>query len=140
LTVVAILLDTSAVLAAADRADLNHDAAVAWFGRADEPLLLGALTLGELDVLLQRELGAAASLAVVDAVVSGVLRLVSPTTEDLVRARDLLREAAEHRPRLADAVVVAMAERLGVRRVATFDRRPFAVFRPRHVRALDLEP
>jgi predicted nucleic acid-binding protein len=136
----AILLDTSAVLAAADRADLNHEAAVAWFRRADEPLLLGALTLGELDVLLQRELGAEASLAVVDAIVEGVIRLVSPSVEDLVRAVDLLREAAEHRPRLADAVLVAMAERLDVRRVVTFDRRPIAVFRPRHVRSLDLEP
>ena len=52
----------------------------------------------------------------------------------------LLREAAEHRPRLADALLVATAERLGVRRVAAFDRRPLAVFRPRHVRALDFEP
>jgi uncharacterized protein len=137
---VAILLDTSAVLAAADRADLNHDAAVAWFRRADEPLLLGALTLGELDVLLQRELGTNASLSVVEAIGSGVIRLVCPSVEDLGRAVDLLREAGEHRPRLADAVLVAMAERLGVRRVATFDRRPLAVFRPRHVRALDLEP
>jgi predicted nucleic acid-binding protein len=138
--VVAILLDTSAVLAAADRADLNHEAAVAWFRRADEPLLLGALTLGELDVLLQRELELVAALSVVEAITSGVIRLVSPTAEDLRRATDLLREAAEHRPRLADAVLVALAERLGVRRVATFDRRPIAVFRPRHVRALDLEP
>jgi predicted nucleic acid-binding protein len=137
---VAILLDTSAVLAAADRADLNHDAAVAWFRRADEPLLLGALTLGELDVLLQRELGPSASLSVIEAITSGVIRLVSPTPDDLRRAVDLLRVAAEHRPRLADAVLVAIAERLGVRRVATFDRRPIAVFRPRHVRALDLEP
>ncbi len=136
----AILLDTSAVLAAADRADLNHDAAVAWFRRADEPLLLSALTLGELDVLLQRELGQHASLAVVDSLVGGEIRLVAPTTADLSRAAGLLGEAAEHRPRLADAVLVAIAERLGVRRVATFDRRPIAVFRPRHVRALDLEP
>ncbi len=136
----AILLDTSAVLAAADRADLNHDAAVAWFRRADEPLLLSALTLGELDVLLQRELGQRASLAVVDSLVGGEIRLVAPTTADLSRAAGLLGEAAEHRPRLADAVLVALAERLGVRRVATFDRRPIAVFRPRHVRALDLEP
>ncbi len=52
----------------------------------------------------------------------------------------LLREAAEHRPRLADALLVATAERMGVRRVATFDRRPLAVFRPRHVRALEFEP
>ncbi len=136
----AILLDGSAVLAAADRADLNHDAAVAWFARASEPLLLGALTLGELDVLLQRELGPAATLAVLRSVIDSTVRLVSPTQADLVRAAALLIEAAEHGPRLADAVLVATAERLGVRRVATFDRRPIAIFRPRHVRALDLEP
>lgn len=136
----AILLDGSAVLAAADRADLNHDAAVSWFGRADEPLLLGVLTLGELDVLLQRELGPAATLAVLRSVADGAVRLVVPTDADLARAAEFLAEAAEHRPRLADAVLVATAERLGVRRVATFDRRPIAVFRPRHVRALDLEP
>ena len=39
----AVLLDPSAVLAAADAADLNHRAAVSWFERVDEPLLLGAL-------------------------------------------------------------------------------------------------
>ena len=136
----AILLDGSAVVAAADMADLNHSAAVAWFRRADEPLLLGALTLGEVDVVLQRELGAEASLSVVEATVSGAVRLVAPTELDLARAGELLREAAEHRPRLADAILVATAERLGIRRVATFDRRPIAIFRPRHVRSLDLEP
>jgi predicted nucleic acid-binding protein len=137
---VAILLDASAIVAAADTADLNHGAAVAWFRRADEPLLLGALTLGEVDVVLQRELGAEASLSVVEATVSGAVRLVAPTELDLARAGELLREAAEHRPRLADAILVASAERLGIRRVATFDRRPIAIFRPRHVRSLDLEP
>lgn len=136
----AILLDPSAVLAAADTADLHHEAAVAWFRRVDEPLLLGALGLAELDVLLQRELGAEASLAVVESVVQGSIRIVAPTEADLARAAELMREAAEHRPRLADALLVAQAERLGVRRVATFDRRPIAVLRPRHVRTLDLEP
>ncbi len=136
----AILLDGSAVLAAADRADLNHEAAVAWFARADEPLLLGALTLGELDILLQRELGPAATLAVLRTIADGAVRVVAPTHVDLARAAELLTEAAEHRPRLVDAVGVAIAERLGVRRFATFDRRPIAIFRPRHVRAFDLEP
>src|SRR6476469_3366681 len=135
-----ILLDSSAVIAAADRADLNHAAAVAWFGRADEPLLLGALNLAELDALLQRELGPSATQAVLQSLEDGTVRLVAPTEVDLRRAAELLAEAAEHRPRLVDAVLVATAERLGVRRVATFDRRPIAIFRPRHVRALDLEP
>ena len=136
----AILLDSSAIVAAADTADLNHAAAVAWFRRADEPLLLGAMTLGEIDVVLQRELGAEASLSVVEAIVGGAIRLIAPTDADLTRAGELLRAAPEHRPRLADAVLVANAERLVVRRVATFDRRPIAILRPRHVRALDLEP
>jgi predicted nucleic acid-binding protein len=137
---VAILLDPSVVLAAADSADLNHRAAVGWFGRVDEPLLLGALGLAELDVLLQRELGAAASLALVEALVAGSIRLVAPTPDDLARAAVLMGEAVEHRPRLADALLVATAERLGVRRVAAFDRRPLAIFRPRHVRGLEFEP
>lgn len=136
----AVLLDPSAVLAAADGSDLNHEAAVAWFGRVDEPLLLGALALGELDVLLRRELGAAASRALLESLVAGSIRLVAPTPDDLVRAQELMDEAAEHRPRLSDALLVATAERLGIRRVAAFDRRPLAVFRPRHLRSLDFEP
>jgi predicted nucleic acid-binding protein len=136
----AALLDTSAVVAAADTSDLNHAAAVTWFERLDEPLLLCALTLAEVDHLLQRELGPAATLAVLESLASGAVRLVAPTDADLLRAAALLGEAAEHRPRLAEALLVATAERLGVHRVATFDRRSIAVFRPRHVKALDLEP
>jgi predicted nucleic acid-binding protein len=115
---VAVLLDVSAIVAAADTADLNHAAAKAWFGRVDEPLLLEALT-------------------------SGAIRVVTPTEADLVHAAALLVEHAEHRPRLSDALLVAAAARLGVRRVATFDRRPLAVLSPRGPRGeglLDLEP
>lgn len=136
----AILLDASIVLAAADRADLNHAAAMAWFDRADEPLLLAALSLADLDTLLQRELGPDAVIAVVGAITGGAIRLVPPVDADLVRATELLGAATEHRPRLVDALMVAAAERMGVHRIATFDRRPIAVFRPRHVRAFDLEP
>jgi predicted nucleic acid-binding protein len=137
---VAVLLDSSAVLAAADQSDLNHRAALAWFGRVDEPMLIGALTLCEVDLLLQRELGLKATLSILEAVASGAIRVVAPTQADFARAAELLREATEYRPRLTDAVLVATAERLGVTRVAAFDRRPIAIFRPRHVRALDLEP
>jgi predicted nucleic acid-binding protein len=136
----AILLDGSAILAAADQSDLNHRAALAWFSRVDEPLMIGALTLGEVDLLLQRELGLRATLALLESIGSGAVRVVSPTQADLARAAELLRETSEYRPRLADAVLVATAERLGITRVAAFDRRPIAVFHPRHIRAFDLEP
>ncbi len=139
----AVLLDVSAIVAAADSADLNHAAARAWFATVDEPLLLGALTLGEADHVLQRELGQPATIALVEALTSGAIRLVPPTQDDLVRASALLAEHAEHRPRLSDALLVAAAGRLGVRRIATFDRRPLAVLVPRGPRGeslVDLEP
>lgn len=139
----AVLLDASAILAAADAADLNHAAARAWFERVDEPLLVGALTLAEVDHLLRRELGLPATLAVLESIASGAVRVVVPTHDDFARAAALLELAAEHRPSLADALLVAAAERLGVRRVATFDRRPLAVLGPRGSRGerlLDLEP
>jgi uncharacterized protein len=136
----AILLDGSTIVAAADRADLNHETAVAWFGRVDEPLLIGSAALGELDLLLQRELGLTATLAVIRSITDGAIRAVSPTDADLVRVAELLTETAEHQPRLIDATLVAVAERLRINRVATFDRRSIAIFRPRHVRAFDLEP
>lgn len=136
----AVLLDASAIVAAADIADLNHRAAIAWFDRVDEPLLVGALTLDEVDHLLQREIGLDATLAVVRTLVSGAVRVVQPTSGDFGRAAELLTAASDGRPRLADALLVAAAERLGVTRVAAFDRRPIAIFRPRHVRTLDFEP
>ena len=135
-----VLLDSSAILAAADQSDLNHRAALAWFGRVNEPLMIGALTLGEVDLLLQRELGLRATLALLESIQSGAVRVVAPTQADLTRAAELLRETMEYRPRLTDAVLVATAERLGITRVAAFDRRPIAIFQTRHVRALDLEP
>jgi len=136
----AVLLDSSAILAAADQSDLNHLAALAWFGRVNEPLMIGALTLGEVDLLLQRELGLRATLALLESIASGAVRVVAPTQADLARAAELLRETMEYRPRLTDAVLVATAERLGITRVAAFDRRPIAIFRTRHGHTLDLEP
>ena len=76
----------------------------------------GALSLAELDTLLQRELGADATPALVRSITSGAIRLVAPTEADLAGRCELLETAREHRPRLADAALVAIAERLGVRR------------------------
>jgi uncharacterized protein len=40
----------------------------------------------------------------------------------------------------ADASVVTVAERLGVARIATLDRRHFSVVRPQHLAAFTLLP
>lgn len=136
----AAFLDASLIVAAADTSDLNHAAAVSWLARVDEPLLVAALSLADADLLLQRGLGAGATLALVASVVSGSVRLVAPTEVDLARAAELMAATAEQRPRLVDAVLIATAERLGVRRIATFERRPLAVLRSPGGPRIDLEP
>ena len=135
----AAILDASFIVAAADTSDLNHASAVRWLAGVDEPLLVGALSLADADAVLQRGLGPDAILALLAAVADGALRIVSPTAEDLDRAASLIREAAVHRPRLVDATLMASAERLGVTRIATFERRPLAVLRGTD-RPLSLEP
>lgn len=136
----AVLLDASAICAAADMADLNHRAALAWFRAVDEPLLVAALSLADADHLLQRELGLTAALALVRTIGAGGIRVVPPIEADFARAVELMEGAADARPRLVDALLVAAAERLHVRRVASFDRRPIALLWPRRLGPLVLEP
>lgn len=136
----AALLDVSFLVAAADASDMNHDAARAWLRRVDEPLLVGAMSLAEADLVLQAAIGPRATLALLDSVARGQVRVVAPSDADLARAGELLGERAEHRPRLSDAVLVATADRLRVSRIATFDRRPLAVLRGPGQRGAALEP
>jgi predicted nucleic acid-binding protein len=135
-----VLLDTSIVLAAADTADLNHGRAAAWFHGVEEPLAVSVLTLGDVDRLLERALGRSAAETFLSAVESGAVALLTPTPADLVRAAELRRAASEGRPSLADALTVALAERTGAGRIATLDRRPFAVMRALARTAIVLEP
>jgi uncharacterized protein len=126
---VTALLDSSVVVAAADTADRNHAAAARWFEATGERLVMGAVTLAECEHVLQRSLGPAAADALLEAIVTGAIDLVAPTGSDLARARTLRRLAVDPRCSLADALTVAVAERIGAARVATFDRRPYSLLR-----------
>jgi predicted nucleic acid-binding protein len=137
---VTVLLDPSIVLAAADRADLNHLAAAAWFAGTAEPLALVAPALAECDHLLTRALGRQAADALLAAIESGAIDLLAPTRADVARARTLRTAAADARVSLSDAITVAMAERLSARRVASVDRHPYSVLRSVGMVAFDLEP
>ena len=49
------------------------------------------------------------------------------------------RADADHEV-FVDAAIVAIVERLGERKLATLDHRPFGTIRPRHVDTLELLP
>jgi len=53
---------------------------------------------------------------------------------------EISQQYADARLDLVDCCIMAIAERLNVTRVATFDRRDFSVFKPNHCDYLDLLP
>ena len=71
---------------------------------------------------------------------AGELELAELPPVDLVRMAELTEQYADLGLGGTDASVVAIAERLGIERVATFDRRHFGVVRPSHVTAFTLLP
>ncbi|WP_323379328.1 type II toxin-antitoxin system VapC family toxin [Streptomyces durbertensis] len=59
---------------------------------------------------------------------------------DLRRMSELVRQYADFPLGGCDASVVAVAERYGLKQIATLDRRHFTAIRPRHVVAFELLP
>jgi predicted nucleic acid-binding protein len=94
-------------------------------------LLLPAILLAEIDYLLAHRLGVDAVLDFLDSVVQGAFTLVSPSMEDMVRCREIIAQYRDLNVGMADAAVVATAERLQIQRVLTVDQRHFRAIRPR---------
>lgn len=120
--------------------DHHHARCVQWFDTAPRPLLLPSPILTEVCYLLARERGASVEAAFLRSVRDEVFRQVTITRGDLDRMAELVEKYADLPLGAADASVVAVAERLKIRKIATLNHRDFTVVRPRHVDALTLLP
>jgi predicted nucleic acid-binding protein len=135
-----ILVDTNVLVAAARTADTNHDAAARLLETLDEPLLVPPTVLAEVCYLLDEWGGPDVEVRFLRDFRPGGLQLAELTTADVVRMADLVERYADLRLGGTDASLVAIAERLRIDRIATFDRRHFTVVRPAHVVAFTLLP
>ncbi len=103
-------------------------------------MTIPAPVLTELDRLGRRRGKAAAAAAVLGSVLDGSALVYDLDHEDWLRVLELVDRYADLPLSLVDASLVAVAERLEQKAVATLDRRHFSVVRPRHVRAFTLLP
>jgi len=124
-----IVVDTSGLLAAADRGEVAHAAAAAVLREVPPPLLLSPFVLAELDYLVSRRLTPPAQDALLGDVVRGVYRLETFDLTDIEEARAVIRRYSDLRIGLADASVVVLARRHGVNDVLTLDERHFRALR-----------
>jgi predicted nucleic acid-binding protein len=105
-----------------------------------EDLVVPGAALVEIDYWLVKLGGARVWAEFVADIARGAYRVIHPDDADLARAAELERTYDDLRLGFVDASIVALCERLGQDRIATFDQRHFTVVRPRHCSRLSLLP
>lgn len=136
----ALILDTDPLYASLDRSDDDHDRCRSLIERTDEPLVIPAPVLVELDYLIHRSLHAGVLVAVLDDIERGAYEVANLAPLDYRRVKDLCDRYADSDIGFVDAAVLAVVERLDEPKLATLDHGHFGVLRPRHVDALRLLP
>lgn len=137
-TLIATVLDTGPLAAAFISEDNRHSEAAAFPSTLKGRRLIPSPVLTEICWLLERRSDVES--AFLEQVASGAFELVHLTSADLWRMSRLVAKYADLPLGGVDASVIAVAERLGVDRVATFDRRHFNIVRTENLQGLVLLP
>jgi predicted nucleic acid-binding protein len=120
-----LLLDTGIVYAYYDRSDRWHARARGLVQGEQRGLILPAPVIPEIDHLLGERLGPESRLTFYAALVEGYYLVVDLPREAYGRVVELNRRFEDLNLGFVDASVIALAEALGLTRIATTDRRHF---------------
>jgi hypothetical protein len=131
----ALIADSGAVYALYDSRDRSHAAVAEVVKNENGAIVVPMAILAEIDYLLRVRLGSRAVTRFLEGIAVGGFTLEPFTSQDLSRCQTLLKAYADLDLGLADASVIAAAERKGVRRILTVDLRDF-----RAVRTIDGKP
>lgn len=121
----ALLLDSGVVYAYYDSDDDWHERVLALLDGEPGPLIVPAIVVPEVDHLLHVRIGHRAQLALYEDLVSGVYLTVDLAADRYVRVLELNQRYADLELGFVDGAVAALCEQLGLRRLATTDRRHF---------------
>jgi predicted nucleic acid-binding protein len=137
---VALILDTGPLYVSLDRSDADHASCRRLTEEADEPLVIPAPVLVEVDYWVHVRMHPGVLVALLDDVIAGAYRVEELRPEDYRRIRQLCDRYDDADVGFVDAAVLAIVERLNEPKLATLDHRHFRLLRPRHVDALRLLP
>jgi uncharacterized protein len=126
---VAIVADSGAIYALYDRRDRHHRAMTETLALETGAILIPAAILAEIDYLLRARIGAPAEQRFLEGIEKGAFTVEPFTLEDASFCRKLLARYQELDLGLADASVAAVAERRGILRLLTVDKRHFRAIR-----------
>ncbi len=118
-----ILLDTGIVYAYYDRTDAWHARARALIESEQRGLVLPAPVIPEVDWLLGQRLGARSRQVFYQGIAEGAYLVADLPRSAYERVAELNRRFADLDLGFVDGAVIALAESLGLSRIATSDRR-----------------
>lgn len=121
-----ILVDAGPLVALIDADDQHHAKCVSTLQTLREPLATVWPPVTEAMYLLA-DLPKAQN-ALWEMLERGALQLLPLYAADVPRMRELMRKYADRSMDFADAALVRVAEREGIRKIFTFDRQDFSVY------------
>lgn len=134
------MADTGVLYALADISDRWHARVRDWWSASQRRVAIPVTVLPEVSYLLATRIGPSAELAFIRSLADGELELEQLERDDVLRSVELMQRYADMPLGFVEATVVAVAERLGTREVATTDRRHFGVLRTTNSGPLILVP
>jgi predicted nucleic acid-binding protein len=136
----AVLIDTSVLVAYAFRRDRHHnEARQVILSTQDEPQIVPAPVLTELFYLITVRLDYSKAVQAFSAA-HRAFTVESLAPVDLARMEAIMKDYADARFDYTDVAIMTLSERLNVTQLCTFDRRDFGIFRPSHCKYLQLLP
>ena len=136
----ALIADSGGIYGLYDASEKKHRSIRAAFDKEPGAVIIPMPVLSEIDYLLRKKLGIGAELDFIEDIRAGIFTLEPCSDEDLSRCSTLIETYRELDLGLADACVIACAERLGVLRILTVDERHFRVVRTSRGKPLVLLP
>lgn len=126
-----MIVDAGPLYAYVDRDDRHHAASLKLLETHPGPLVVPTLVITEVTYLLGTRLGADAEVRFLGDLAAGNLLAETVAASDWMRIAELVATYRDLPLGTTDASVIATAERLGIRDIATLDHRHFTVARSR---------
>ncbi len=135
-----LIADSNFVYALYNSGDIRHSDAMIFVSQITEVMLVPDVVLPEVCYLITRDLGHSGIQKFLEYFAQLDASLEPIGMGDLGRARDILVTYGAAEFDIVDCCIMAIAERQNISRIATFDRRDFSIFQPRHCEFFELLP
>jgi hypothetical protein len=135
-----VLVDASFLVAIGYPRDRNHVKARMFAATGIHRLLVPDVVLVEAMYNLQRLGGTPAAVEYARLLLTQSTPFLSLTTGDYTRAVEILSTYQDVPLDFVDCCLTALAERMNITHICTFDRRDFMIMRPTHTNYFELLP